>query len=481
VRIVGAGHVVPYGHLAAALISGALLRWFFISHFNPYAGDAKFYEELARNWLYHGVYGRNLLGQLLPTDERMPGYPAFLAAIYRTLGQSRAAVTSVQVAIDQITCLMTAIIAARLAGAQNRTRVATIALWLAALCPFTASYTGVALTETLATFLTTLAVLIFIGALTHSDINIARSAIPHSLLLKYVGWFFFGGLIVGLGTLVRPETPLILMAMGVVLCARWRRPANWWKLALAILWMGAGLILPLSPWAARNVLHVGHLQFLSPPHAETPGDRVPPGFYDWTRTWMVKFRDAYNVSWKLNKQPIAMDAISDYAFDSDAERAQVAIMLDEYNKRVLLTPELNYQFAQLANERAATHPVRTYAMIPIERAWWIWFTPRLELLPYSGKLWPVQEAWHDNAKEFSATLGLGILNYIYVGMALVGTWKLRVRAGIPFLLAFLVIRTAFLTQLQTVEPRYVIECFPVVLVLCALAWVRSRVAVDSPM
>jgi hypothetical protein len=359
--------------------------------------------------------------------------------------------------------------------------VTTIALWLAALCPFTASYTGAVLTETLATFFTTLAVLVLVWALTHPDINIARSAIPNNLLLKNVGWFFLGGLIVGFGTLVRPETPLILIAMGVVLCACWWWPANWWKLALAILWMGAGLVLPLTPWAARNVLNVGHMQFLAPPHAETPGDRVLPGFFDWTQTWMVKFRDAYNVSWKLNKQPITMDAIPAYAFDSDAERAQVASMLDEYNKRVLLTPALNFQFAQLANERAAGHPVRTYFVIPIERAWWIWLTPRLELLPYSGKLWPVHEAWHDNATEFSATLGLGMLNYIYVGMALIGAWKFRGRAGIPFLLTFLVIRTAFLTQLQTVEPRYVMECFPAVLVLCALAWVRPRIAVDSPM
>jgi hypothetical protein len=472
---------VPYAHLAGALICGALLRCYFISHFNPYAGDAKFYEELARNWLYHGVYGRNLLGQLLPSDERMPGYPAFLAAIYRTLGQSRAAVTSVQVAIDLTTGVLTALIAAVLAPVQKRTLVATIALWLAALCPFTASYTGAVLTETLATFFTTLAVLVLVCALTHPDMNIARSAIPNNLLLKNVGWFFLGGLIVGFGTLIRPETPLILIAMGVVLCALWWRPANWWKLALAILWMGAGLVLPLTPWAARNVLHVGHMQFLAPPHAETPGDRVLPGFFDWTQTWMVKFRDAYAVSWKLNKQPISIDAIPAYAFDSDAERAQVASMLDEYNKRVLLAPALDFQFTQLANERAARHPVRTYVIIPIERAWWTWLTPRLELLPFSGKLWPVREAWHDNVTEFSATLGLGVLNYIYVGMALIGAWKFRGRTGIPFLLTFLVIRTAFLTHLQTVEPRYVMECFPVVLVLCALAWVRPRMAVDSPM
>ena len=473
---------MPYGHLAAALLCGILLRWFFISHFNPFAGDSKFYEELARNWLYHGVYGRFLHGQLLPTDERVPGYPAFLAAIYKMFGQSRAAVTSVQVAVDLMTCVLTALIAARLSPAAMRTRVATIALWLAALCPFTASYTGVVLTETLATFITTLDVLIFVCALTHPDMNIARAAISSNRLLKYVGWFFLGGLAVGLCALVRPETPLILAAMGIVLCARWLRPANWWKLALAILWLGAGLSLPLVPWAARNVLSVGQLQFLAPPLSETPGDHVLPGFYNWTKTWLVKFHDAYSVSWRLGgKLPININTIPPYAFDSDSERARVADLINEYNKRALITPVLNFQFAQLASERAAQHPVRTYIIIPLKRAWWIWFTPRIELLPYSGNLWPMREAWHNNATEFSATLALGILNYIYVGMALIGAWKFRARAGISFLLAFLLIRTAFLTQLQTVEPRYVMECFPVVLVLCALAWTKPRVAVDSPM
>ena len=482
IRIFGKGHVVPYGHLAAALLCGVLLRWFFISHFNPFAGDAKFYEELARNWLTHGVYGRNLHGQLLPSDERVPGYPALLAAIYKTLGQSRVAVASVQVVIDLMTCVLTALIAARLAPVAKRTFTATIALWLAALCPFTASYTGVVLTETLATFFTALAVLIFICALTHPDMNISRSAISNNLVLKYVGWFFLGGIIVGLATLVRAETPLLLLALGLALCVRWWRPQNWWKLALAILWVGAGLILPLSPWAARNVLQVGQLQFLAPPHSETPGDHVLPGFYDWTQTWLIRFHDAYSVSWKIGeKSPIDINSIPNYAFDSPDERAQVSELINEYNKRALITPALNFQFAQLAEERAARHPVRTYIAIPIERAWWMWFTPRIELLPYSGNLWPMRQAWRNNATEFAATLALGILNYIYVGMALVGAWKFRGRAGISFLLTFLVIRTAFLTQLQTVEPRYVMVCFPAVLVLCALAWVKPRVAVDSPM
>jgi hypothetical protein len=235
----------------------------------------------------------------------------------------------------------------------------------------------------------------------------------------------------------------------------------------------------------RTLVAPIHLQFLAPPHAETPGDRVLPGFYDWTQTWLVKFRDAYSVSWKIGeKSPIDINSIPDYAFDSPDERAQVAQLVSEYNKRALITPALNFQFAELANERAARHPVRTYILIPLERAWWTWFTPRIELLPYSGNLWPMQQAWRNSAKDFSATLALGILNYIYAGMALIGAWKFRGHAGISFLIAFLLIRTAFLTQLQTVDPRYVIECFPAVLALCALGCVHSgkpRVAVDSPM
>ena len=77
---------MPYGHLAAALICGALLRWFFISHFNPYAGDAKFYEELARNWLDHGVLWTNLAWPVAADRRAHARLSGILAAIYRTLG-----------------------------------------------------------------------------------------------------------------------------------------------------------------------------------------------------------------------------------------------------------------------------------------------------------------------------------------------------------------------------------------------------------
>ena len=100
----------------------------------------------------------------------------------------------------------------------------------------------------------------------------------------------------------------------------------------------------------------------------------------------------------------------------------------------------------------------------------MWFTPRVELLPFSGELWPPGEKWRENRADFGVTLGFGILGIVYAGLALCGLWRWRGGTAATFLILFVAIRTVALTQLQTVEPRYVVECFPVVLAFSALAW-----------
>jgi len=172
-----------------------------------------------------------------------------------------------QVFVDLATCVLAAGIASRLAtGAPDETRgrVAAAALWLTALCPFTANYAAVPLTEVLATFLTTLALLIFLSP---AGMLIERVDANRDLLRGTRIWFA-GGLVVGLGTLVRPETPLLLAAMLIVFWIRYRRPENWKRLTLATLWMTVGLLLPLAPWAARNAVNLGRVQFLAPRYAE---------------------------------------------------------------------------------------------------------------------------------------------------------------------------------------------------------------------
>jgi hypothetical protein len=139
-----------------------------------------------------------------------------------------------------------------------------------------------------------------------------------------------------------------------------------------------------------------------------------------------------------------------------------------------MSPVLDHEFALLARERAARHPMRTYFLIPVYRAWMIWFTPRIELLPYSGKLWPMGEKWRGNPADFDVTLGYLILNCAYLALAIVGAWRCRRNPAMTLLIAFIVVRTVLLTQLQTVEPRYVMVCFPVILALGAIALTVPR-------
>ncbi len=457
-------------NVALAAFAGLVLRLFFVLKLPVSdSGDAPFYIELAWNWLKKGVYGAVVEGQLTPLDARVPGYPAFLAAIFSVAGNSSRAVMLAQAMMDLATCFVVALIAARLAPESSRRRVALAGLWLAALCPFTANYTAVVLTETLVTFLTALAILVLIEAETRG----AANAPPFGK--GALSPWFLGGVVAGFGALVRPETPLLLLAMGLVLVAKWWRPVNWMKLARAGLLMGVGLLLPLAPWAARNWRTLHEVQFLGPRYAQMPDDFAPRGFDAWTATWLWRFRDVYLTQWNLNSAEIPIANIPAQAFDSPQERARVARMLGSYNDTLTLSREQDAGFGEIARERTVARPLRTYLKIPLLRSLAMWFTPRVELLPNSSPLWPIANEWENDRLDFLVTLGLALLNSAYVILALAGAWIVCGRPGVALAIVFILARTAFFASfIETPEPRYVLECFPVVLALAAQVFARSR-------
>jgi hypothetical protein len=45
--------------------------------------------------------------------------------------------------------------------------------------------------------------------------------------------------------------------------------------------------------------------------------------------------------------------------------------------------------------------------------------------------------------------------------------------GISLIVAYILVRTAFLTTVEAPEPRYVVTCYPAVLALAALIWSRA--------
>jgi hypothetical protein len=453
--------------LLLAASAGLALRLLFVLRF-PFheAGDTRIYEELAKNWAAHGVYGLEIAGRLTPADIRLPGYPAFLAAVHAMFGPSALAVMLVQVVVDLAACWVVALLAAQLAPAEARPRALLAGFWLAALCPFVANYTAVELAEVLAAFLTALALVALVLLVRAPDgVSFVRVG---PILMDTA---FLGGLLAGWGTLVRPETPLVLLAAGLVLAWRWRRRRDWGKLFGRVALMGLGLVVALLPWAARNWRTLHEVQFLAPRYAELPGEFVPRGFYSWTKTWMWRYRDAYQVVWKLESEPLRMDDFPSAAFDSPEERSRVASLLAEYDKTLTMTPQMDAGFARLARERTRRRPLRTWLWIPLKRAAAMWFTPRVELLPVSGKLWPVGEARKEGGDNFLVTVLFGLLNFLFVGLALAGLWRAKWNSGVLLLVVFILLRTAFLTGIQTAEPRYVLECFPALLALAALAWV----------
>jgi hypothetical protein len=194
---------------------------------------------------------------------------------------------------------------------------------------------------------------------------------------------------------------------------------------------------------------------------------------------MYRFRDAYLFTWKLPSQQIELKDLPSYATDSPEERSHVASLLDCYNRIPGMTRALDLEFAKLARERSRRHPMRTYLWIPLERAAAMWFTPRITLLPYSGRLWRPIESWRSNPIDFEVTLGFALLNILYVGIAIAAAWSERANPGILLILAFIVIRTAFLTQVQTCEARYVLVCYPALLALGAQLRANRRVLLED--
>jgi 4-amino-4-deoxy-L-arabinose transferase-like glycosyltransferase len=462
-------------NVALAALAGLCLRLFFVMKYPATdSGDAPFYIELAWNWLKKGVYGFPIDGKLTAVDMRVPGYPAFLATVFAFAGNSQRAAMLAQVVVDLATCFLIALVAARLARGQSRRRVALAALWMAALCPFTANYTAVALTETLVTFLTTLMLLALL-LLIESDDGGAPAVVAASAGSSPAMQWLLVGILAGFGTLVRPETPLVLAAAGLFLMAKWRRPQDWKKLARAGVLMAAGLALPLVPWAARNWHTLHEMQFLAPRYSQLPGEVVPRGFTAWTDTWLWRMRDVYLVTWNLNSNPISMDDIPPSAFDSSEEHDRICDLLEEHNDTLTETNEMDAKFGEVARERTARHPLRTYLKIPALRSLAMWFTPRTELLPLSGHVWPVYQEWDEDRPDFLFTLGLVFVNAIFLALAALGAWKAYRRPGVALLLLFIILRTVFFAYfVDTPEPRYVLECFPAVIALGALVFERQR-------
>jgi len=132
----------------------------------------------------------------------------------------------------------------------------------------------------------------------------------------------------------------------------------------------------------------------------------------------VRYGDVYVSSWKLESEPLQFDEIRASAFDNPMNAAAWPPFSNNTTMYAAIFPRWDAQFAQLARERTHRHPLRTYVWIPFARSFVLWLTPRIELLPYSGKLWPLGEMHRDEPDDFDATVELGVLGFLYAALGI---------------------------------------------------------------
>lgn len=439
---------------SAALTAGALLRLLFF-HFRPtVAGDALMYGDLANNMVAHHVFG--ISGAVIqPTLIRLPGYPLFLAACFVMFGGVKyGAVVAVQIAVDLMSCALLGVLAERLAG--KRTGLA--AIWLAALCPFTANYSVAVMAETLSVFC----------------VVVALVALERWMALER-GWGWVGilGCALSGAVLLRPDEGILTAAIvPVMLWVGIRRRVGSLGRGIAPAVAAALLVaLPLSLWTARNwrVFHV--VQPLAPRYANDPGEAVPFGFQRWFRTWAIDYQASYDIYWNYDDTAMRTEDLPARAFDDAQQKEQTVALFARYNQVRSATYDFDAVFARIAAERIARHPVRYYVVLPVAREVDMWLRPRFELTTLPLDWWNFKAHPRQSAEE----LAYALLDAGYLVLAVVGwlRWRRRTWDGqwavAYVMVGFVALRCALLLSLDNSEPRYTLECFPVVILLAAIA------------
>jgi len=429
-------------------------RIVFLVKFKLLTDDSFVYGDIAKNWLLHHVYG--LSGQFGPeaTYIRMPGYPLFLAVIWRFSGiEHYHAVLMAQIAIDVVTCFLVADLARRIVSE----RAAKAAFVLTALCPFFANYAAVALTETQSIFFAAWAMDAIVAALDEPQ--------------RRRPWVLCGLGLAG-GILLRPDGGMLLAVIGAYILVKLFLAPGTLRRNLFVGGLLAAIVAlaPLIPWTIRNwrVMHV--FQPLTPFYANMPNEYVPHGFNRWVRTWMIDYSSVEDVFFQVDGSSVDVDDVPRRAFDNADQLQRTVDAFAEYDDSGNnMNPSIDAKFAELARERIQAHPFEYYVELPFLRAADLWLRPRTETLPIDSHWW----RYRNDPGDFAKALALGIVNLFYLVLAGIALVKGRVRYAALFIF-FALFRTAFMAWMPNPEPRYMLECYPAVLAMAGGFFADSK-------
>jgi hypothetical protein len=427
--------------------AGLALRLWMLKRLFEVNGDALIYGDLAKNLLFHGRFALTVgSGAPHPTLIRLPGYPLFLALCFRLFGmENYYAACCVEVALDLLSCLLLASLVRRMVPEAWKPGAALATLWLAALCPFTASYAAAPLAEAPTLFTLALAMWAMARFRDHPGWKIAlcfTCAVTYAALLRpdgvLAGIAFAPALLIGLRREQIAPARLARMASVCVLLA----------------------LIPFAAWTWRNwrVFHV--IEPLAPRLATDPGEFADPGWERWVKSWCLDFISTYQIYWNVPDDALDIGQLPGRAFDTPAQHGETATLAHDYNTNGYdLTPRIDARFGHLAQERIAAQPWRYYLWLPLGRLADMWLRPRVENLPIDLDWWVY--AHHNAETRFS--WAYAALNALYLLLALAGLC-LRPRFW-RAMLAYMLLRSALLLTVEAPETRYTLECFPMLFAL----------------
>ncbi len=444
--------------IAPAILAGLVLRLWMLRHFFEVSGDSLVYGGIAKNLLLNGQYALTASADdIYFTLIRLPGYPFFLAVCFKMFGmENYAAAVWVQIAFELAGCILLADCVRQIAPVASKHTAAHCTLWLAALCPFTAIYSVNPLTEAPTLFVISLALW-------------TAARFQHR-----AGWGTALGFTFAItyAALLRPDGALLGVALGPAmilgLARQVERPAM--PIRRAIRMALVCLLLALTPfalWTERNwrVFHV--FQPLAPRYATDPGEDIHAGWESWIKTWCLDFASTYNTYWNVPGSTLDLAQLPNRSFDSPAQYAETAALAADYNNNGhTLTPEIDTRFGRLAAERTAAHPFRSHVWLPLGRVADMWLRPRVDNLPIDIDWWIYKR--HHVETGFSWTYAA--LNAMYLLLGFAGLW-LRPRMW-PWMLAYMLLRSALLLTVEAPETRYTLECFPMLFALGGIALSR---------
>jgi hypothetical protein len=209
---------------------------------NPHVvtqGDTRSYMEPALALLEHGEFSRSPLNPA-PEFVRTPGYPAFIASVYRIFGESHTALVLVQVFLSMLTVLIVYRLGARMWSAG----VGLLAAAMTVLEPLQLYSAGTILSESLATLFLML--------------TVAAGFVMFSQDWPQLRWPLLLGAAMAVATMVRPVTyylPLFVVGILAYSVLRGRMSRGHGVRVLAVFLVP--LVVIVGGWQLRNHEEVG--------------------------------------------------------------------------------------------------------------------------------------------------------------------------------------------------------------------------------